>query len=74
MSQIDCDGFSKSLFDSIIDYKKNDSAIDKTDKYLYTRNKKKTKTNYHRMESPGGPEGRFRDMDPIKGYKGIKPC
>ena len=36
-SQVDEEGFSKSIFDSIVDYKKDDSAVSKADRYLVTR-------------------------------------
>ena len=35
--QVDHDGFSTALFDSIIDFKKNDSAIIREDRYIVTR-------------------------------------
>ena len=37
LSQVDLDGFSKTIFDSVIDYKKTDSAVDKADRCLLTK-------------------------------------
>ena len=36
-SQVDEEGFSKSFFDCIMQYKKDDSAINKADRYILTR-------------------------------------
>ena len=36
LSQVDEDGFSSTLMDGIIDYKKDASAFDKTDRYIKT--------------------------------------
>ena len=42
ITRVDWDGFSVALLEAIIDYKKNDSAIDMADKYMITSKRKKT--------------------------------
>jgi hypothetical protein len=37
LAQVDDDGFSRTLMDSIIDYKRDDTAILPEDKYVYTK-------------------------------------
>ena len=40
-AQVDSEGFSHSILDSIVDYKKEHNAIDKADKYIYTKSKQR---------------------------------
>ena len=41
LSQVDSEGFSTTLFDGIIDYKKDDTAVDKADRFLVTKRGKR---------------------------------
>ena len=41
LSQVDLDGFSKTIFDNIVDYQKSESATNKSDKYIYMKNGKR---------------------------------
>jgi len=36
-NQVDEDGFSTAIFSNIIDYKKDDNAVEKADRYIVTR-------------------------------------
>ena len=37
LSQIDSEGFSTTLFDGIVDYRKDETAVDKADRFLVTK-------------------------------------
>ena len=37
LSQVDSEGFSTALFENMIDHKKDDSAVSKSDKFLVTK-------------------------------------
>ena len=41
LSQIDTDGFATVFFDNIIDYKKSNNTVNKSDRYLYDRKNRK---------------------------------
>ena len=66
--------FFLTVFDSILEYKKDDSAIEKEDFYFKTR----SGTKHMRKTTCGwkffsAVEGWIRDMGSIKRYEGVSP-
>ena len=65
LTQIDSEGMSTKLMESIANFKKYDSAVSKQDKYLVTpRGQRRMQKNYQGLKTPGNLEGPVKDLDP----------
>ena len=53
-SQIDSEGYSTTLLDGIIDFKKDETAVAKADRFLVTkRGRRKNEANHSWLETAG---------------------